>query len=253
MIDVNFKLQCSMGKKLVDVCGIEVHNLTLREIIDFGVDKFIMLVELTNRTKDDFIDKKKYKEDYEEISMARLYTGYDENLRAIFNELIKMLLKKENVYVIYDFDMKDVVLYIQNDKDEMDIKRISDGQFQDFLDGIAYMYYRRKEKSYKEMMAYDDEELDDMCRRIEEAEKKANGGKNKSDLQSIIEGVATRSNRYDLFNIWDLTLYQLMHTYSILIGIDSYDQTMRVLAGGGEFKEKVNINDLHWSNKISES
>ena len=70
---------------------------------------------------------------------------------------------------------------------------------------------------------------------------------NEGDLSDIISSVCSKHPTINLFNVEDLTLYQLMDAYKRLNAIDQYFINIKSLIAGADKKE---VNLKHWSEKI---
>ena len=97
------------------------------------------------------------------------------------------------------------------------------------------------------------EEARKLAEEFAEEEKKLKG-KNKTNitLNGIIKGICSKSNNYNLFNIWDLTMYQLMVQYYGIEQDENYGYIMTSIYSGiyDIKKNKLNINDIHWASDI---
>lgn len=67
------------------------------------------------------------------------------------------------------------------------------------------------------------------------------------DLSDIISSVCSKHPTINIFNVDDLTLYQLMDAYKRLNAIDQYFVNIKSLIAGADKKD---INLKHWSEKI---
>jgi hypothetical protein len=70
---------------------------------------------------------------------------------------------------------------------------------------------------------------------------------NENDLSDIISSVCSKHPTISLYNVEELTLYQLMDTYKRLNAIDQYFINIKSLIAGADKKD---INLKHWSEKI---
>lgn len=87
---------------------------------------------------------------------------------------------------------------------------------------------------------------------MRKAKMKIDAKKNgKHTIDSIIMGVTAKHQSYNLFNIWNLTIWQLMETHSKMYGIDNAYFTKIGIYTGNIDTKKNNINpaELGWSTR----
>jgi hypothetical protein len=70
---------------------------------------------------------------------------------------------------------------------------------------------------------------------------------NESDISDIISSVCSKHPNINLFNVENLTLYQLMDAYKRLNAIDQYFINIKSILAGADKKD---IDLKHWSEKI---
>ena len=93
-------------------------------------------------------------------------------------------------------------------------------------------------------------EDEEFLRVMRQAKMKIDAKKNgKHTIDSIIMGVTAKHQSYNLFNIWDLTMWQLMETHSKMYGIDNaYFTKLGIYTGNIDTKKsKIEPNELSWS------
>ena len=73
----------------------------------------------------------------------------------------------------------------------------------------------------------------------------------KQTIDSIIMGVTTKHPSYNLINVWDLTIWQLMTTHSKMYKNDSsYYTQIGIYTGNIDTKKnKIEPNELSWSSR----
>lgn len=73
--------------------------------------------------------------------------------------------------------------------------------------------------------------------------------KEKMDLVSILSGLAWKQNGVNIFNVFDLNIYQIYNGFQITNNIDNYHHTLTGLYAGTVDGKKIKMSDLHWANK----
>lgn len=99
----------------------------------------------------------------------------------------------------------------------------------------------------EEAAHYSSDKARAIAERINEEKAKIQKGETNLSLSSIISSVAAKHPQLNLFNIWDLTLYQLYDQFQRLQLIDNYEIHTLALLHGAELKEPQ-----HWSTKFKE-
>ena len=93
-------------------------------------------------------------------------------------------------------------------------------------------------------------EHEDFLAVIRKAQAKIDRKKNgEHTVDSILIGVTSKHPSYNLLNIWDLTVWQLMETYSVLHKIDgAYFTKIGIYTGNIDMKKsKITNKELDWS------
>lgn len=105
-------------------------------------------------------------------------------------------------------------------------------------------YVLRKQYCLKSEVAlkYSSDKARAIAERIKEEKSKLQNCATDLSLSSIISSVAAKHPQLNLFNIWNLTLYQLYDQFQRLQLIDSYEFHTLALLHGAEIKEPP-----HWS------
>lgn len=239
MNDRNMLYKLLKGKD-VEIEGITVKNYNLEFITEvLGLDLFYELTSLSAlKTKDLFVKQVK---GLEEVSLFDVVIAVED----IRNKFIKMF----NVFTIHTWEYIEVAgvgkLLSKNEKDEK--IQINKNNFQIILDIIKRMYCVNR--SEKEDYNAVNEEVAEAFREFEEWEETLKKEDEEITLDSIITGVSIKSKKYDLFNIWELTIFQLMMTYFGLEQEDAYDRVMSAVYAG-TLDGKV-AKEHHWAKKIN--
>lgn len=79
--------------------------------------------------------------------------------------------------------------------------------------------------------------------------------KKKSQISSLvnkISGLAWKSNSINIFNVWDLNIYQFYDALNRVEQIDNYQYTLHGIYSGTLDGSKIKINEIHYSNKTQE-
>lgn len=250
MTDKELKARLLKGLD-IDYQGIIIRNYSTGEIFeDLGLDKYEYLISLTILdVKDIFKDNK-----IDNIDNLKMYdvicTSFEFN-----NWFIEFL--NTFTYMEWSFgNFNDFVAYDENKKRF----RITKDKFDGLMDIVRKMYVvnrGNKHKSSKfdfDKAVIKDEDMRQTLEELAEAERKAKKRKGNKEitLNGIITGICSKSNSYNLFNIWNLTVYQLMAQYYGIEQDENYRYVLTSIYSGVYDLKKSNtkLENIHWANEI---
>ena len=196
------------------------------------IQPFIVIKKLVNKTQNKYLDlieqfyqiskieqisDSSVKYLYEKIinSMKILYRCDDINFVSV-GEIKGILIKQEESYLITNDNM-DEFLNIIFKMFCIDINKVLEEDDTELSDIEKYILAKRKE--YKSKL------------------KK----KKKKDAISLMVTYITHcdGSRYNLYNVWDLTIYQLNHTFETFKKKEKYDVNVRVQLTGMSKENKI--------------
>lgn len=90
----------------------------------------------------------------------------------------------------------------------------------------------------------------EMINMILKNRKKQRPPKEKIDLQSIVSGLAWKQNGVNIFNVFDLNIFQIYNAFHVSNNIDNYYHTVTALYAGTIDGKNIKMSDIHWANKI---
>lgn len=195
------------------------------------IQPFIVIKKLINKTQNEYLDlieqfyhiskieqindNNSVKLLYEEIitSMKILYRCDDINFVSV-GEIKGILIKQEESYLITNDNM-DEFLNIIFKMFCIDIDKILEEDKKELSDIEKYILSKREE--YKPKL------------------------KKKKDVISLMVTYITHcdGSRYDLYNIWGLTIYQLNHTFETFKKKEKYDVNLKVQLTGMSKENKI--------------
>lgn len=94
------------------------------------------------------------------------------------------------------------------------------------------------------------EKARELIERIKKSKAKNPPKKNNIDMASIISGIVWKSKTINIFNVWDLTIYQLYDALNRMDILDNFDNVMHGYFAGTIKKEDINFKNLSWIKKI---
>ena len=231
----------------IDYQGITIRNYSTGEIFeDLGLDKYEYLISLTILdVKDIFKDNK-----IDNIDNLKMYdvicTSFEFN-----NWFIEFL--NTFTYMEWSFgSFNDFIAYDENKKR----LRITKDKFDDLMDIVRKMYVINRGKKATSTIINPnmavDEETKKFAEEILELQKQGNKQNGNITMMGIIEGICSKPNTYNLFNIWDLTVYQLMIQYYGIEQNEKYGYILSSVYAGiyDTKKNKLDIEKIHWACEI---
>lgn len=231
----------------IDYQGIIIRNYSTGEIFeDLGLDKYEYLISLTILdVKDIFKDNK-----IDNINNLKMYdvicTSFEFN-----NWFIEFL--NTFTYMEWSFgNFNDFVAYDKNKKRF----RITKDKFDGLMDIVRKMYVINRGKKTTSTIINPnmavDEETKKFAEEILELQKQGNKQNGNITMMGIIEGICSKPNTYNLFNIWDLTVYQLMIQYYGIEQNENYGYILSSVYAGiyDTKKNKLDIEKIHWACEI---
>lgn len=225
---------------------LSIKPLTLGEIEELGVVKYLTLINFSTLTKEKIVGRKLI-EVFKDFSFFQIVVSYEE-LRETFLEFLR-------TFVLHDED-EDSVRYVP--KIETIVVRynkingkINSTNFESFLDFMRFVYHVSKVEKESDRIDIDDD-MADLLREFEEVEAKVSKDKGSEiTLTSMIEAMCTKHPSLNLMTIWDYTMYQFMKTYYRIEQIDNANNIMTGIYSGCIESKKIDLKDYHWAKTLA--
>lgn len=243
-LDLTTETRLLRGRN-IEFDKIVIKNMTLGEIDDIGMLEYLTVINFSTLSKEKVVGRELIAV-FEEYSFFQIVVNYPQ-LRDSFIELLKMFTlndgKEHSVRYVPELDIFVVSYNGVNGK-------ITEENFEDFLECIRTVYNIPKVEKESERLDIDDE-MADLLKEFEEAEAKVNSEiGNGITITSIIEGVSAKHPSINLINIWDYTMYKLMRTYYRLEQIESATNIMTGIYSGCVETKKIDLKEYHWAKKL---
>ena len=224
---------------------ISIRPLTLGEIEEMGLEKYLGLINFTNLSKEKLVGKDLI-EVFKPYSFYQIVVNYEE-LRETFLEFLRtfVLHDKEENSIRYVPEIDTIVVRYNKING-----KINNSNFQDFLDFIRKVYHVPKTQKESERVDID-EEMAELLKEFEEAESKvAKESGNEITITSMIEAICVKHPSINLMTIWNYTMYQFMKTFYRIEQIDSAKNIMTGIYSGCIESKKINLKEYHWAKKL---
>lgn len=234
MSDVELKLLLGLP---IEIAGVgKLYPLTLREISTIGETEYNKLISISTFKQEDLeIDGRKLTP----FESVLVYTIHDENFRKLFVESLSKFFKEQ-----VHFHFESGLFYLGSLQDS---RLITEEKYNEIVEVVKRQNFIKDSQKEEEEFNPFDEKAAEFAAQIKKfrqkvKERNQEGGLNLRDIISI---VASYSQSYNLFNIFDLTIFQLYETYIRLMMRDNYESQFAVYLQGAEIKDMK-----HWARKI---
>ncbi len=217
---------------------IEIKPFTIGEIVDIGYQKYQEFLNIFILDVEDIL--KEIPEGFEDIKV------FDILLNSGSEDLLEILLKSIDFFLCpQKIDIKrELNIILINDK------IINRNNWDEICKIIQLQNCVKKE--LKEGYNPANEEARKIIEKIKENKKNAPKPKELITLSSMISGLGWKANNINIFDVWDLTVYQLYDGLNRLKIIDDYQFTLSGIYAGTIDSGKINLKDINWM-KINES
>lgn len=223
------------------VDDIEIKPFTLKEIKSMSLSNYQYITNWLIASKDDLkhiLDVTRYSSYYD----IMLFSGNDEVSSMILNSLCAYL-RFEQYGITDDFR----VVLQRNDNEKIYIDK---DKFERIIGYIKYQngLIKNNEDKYNPK----DEKTKGFIDRMKQLSDKVNKLKNRTsdeeeikyDFADLVSAVCVKSPSYNLFNIWDLTMYQFIDQFKRLKLIDDYGVSIQSIMQGSK------VQATHWISKM---
>lgn len=233
--NIDYRSKLLFGKPVI-FKNIIIHPLKIWEISEYSFEKYNKFLYFISFNKIEIQEALKV---FDEISLydfilINIVADQSNEFLNIFLEMFSLILKEELIFSSKGYFFTNTGIRIDNENFRNIVDIIKD---QNVIKNREEKITTKKEQDYKEML-----------RKAKEKHKeylKATGN-TETDLLDIISSLAARHPSLNLFNICELTVYQLLDQFKRINLIDEYFVNIDFLLAGAD---KKNINLNHWSKK----
>lgn len=225
--------------KPIDLGICKVYPLTLNEIVDMTEEKYNQALSIIT------FDKSRLEINDEELNQLTdcqvllLYCYHNHEIRDLFFECVEIFLKEpihlheSGFFYLGDLEEQRII-------DEKVLKQIQEVvKKQNFLSTEKTEFKPANDKAA---------ELIEKIKKVKEKLAKQNRD-NELNLSDIISIVSCYSDGINIFNVWDMTIYQLYIAYMRLLMWDEY-HTKFILVPHAENPNDYLMSLKHWGTKI---
>lgn len=196
------------------------------------IQPFIVIKKIISETQNKYLD---IIEQFYQISKIEQIND-NNSVRLLYAEIInsmKILYRCDDIDFVSVGEIKGIL--VKQEESHL----ITNDNMDDFLNIIFKMFCVDINKIFKE----DKRELSDIEKYIlaKREEYKPKLKKNKKDSLSLMVTYVTHcdGSRYDLYNIWDLTIYQLNHEFETFKKKEKYDVDSKIQLTGMSKENKI--------------
>lgn len=236
-------LKLLRGKPIsIGIC--KIHPLHLNEIddMDNGELTYRQYISPLLLDKNNIIEQDPSLAERSAFEIFLLYCFHDKEYRKIVLDSLKLFSKDEPFYHPEGF-----IFF-----GKIEEQRFLDDVVFDRLQSVIKQQNFLKEDKPENEPIYANEKSREFAELVKKAKAEAQAqiqAMNKDKilrLGDIISIVSAYSENINLFNIWDLTVYQLYDSYLRLLMRDSYDARFSMMLAGAEIKDELK----HWNSRL---
>lgn len=223
----------------VTVGGVVIKNYKLGEIFDdergLGLDKYYKALRITNVGLHHLGLGEEYAEGLSMFDMAYLFI----DIREMYQEFL-------SVFTYHKWEYNEVLQeFVVWQEDGCIV--VNQKNIEDIISVSRKMYCIERSDSVE--LEPVDSRAAEALKRFQEWERTLPQEKTGVTLDSIIESVTVKGS-YNMFDVWDLTPYQLIKTYHRISQVDEYDSVKQGVYAGTI--ESDALTNLHWATKNNE-
>lgn len=244
-----YGLHLMKGLPITMDCGVDIYPVKINDIInieELNYNKYLNFLTLeVDDIKKIFYDIPNLVENINStFDFIVLYCNFNDELKSFIEEAMECFIKKDVNFIINTNtfaigEMGDFKFITETNYEEF--KKIV--QIQNCIDKNVKEYFNPKNKKAEEIR-----------KKLESAKKILNKVKKNEDesenltLSDLISIASSNCNGINIFNVWDLTIYQLNDQFNRMKMMEDFNINIQQLLAGAD-PSKVEIK--HWMKKIN--
>lgn len=233
--DIELRLLAGME---IELDGGYIRSPKIKDIIEIGEKKYNQYISYLLIDKDNF-DFKGNRDEISNFYLVYFNCYHNEEFKDIFFNALKFIY---GVTPTLSFYKEELFFYFKNEFRDW---KLTNENFDDFQEIVKIATNTRIEK---EDYNPGNEKAAKFIEKLKAIKANRPKPKEKINLHSIINGLSWRSNDINIFNIFDLTIYQLYQGFFASEKIDNYQFTLQGMYFGTVDIKKNKIPDIHWAN-----
>lgn len=237
MFDVNLKVQLILGKP-ISLNGIGLlKSIKIKDIMDIGFDNYNKYLSYLCMSSEDILDLLNSElENIEPFDFIFSNCFYDEKF-------------KEDILCAFSYFFDEKCRFSENGYfylGNIDEERFIHSRNFNFLSDVLRIQNCVEDK--KDNLNLKSKAAKDFYKRLKQARRKHESEKSSNmDISDIISAISAKHPSINIFNIEELTMYQLIDQYKRINMIDEYLININSLLHGAS-KDDVKL--THWSSNI---
>lgn len=241
-MDIDLKARLLMGLD-INVHGITIKNHKLGTIFkDIGLTRYLQMSNLATRSPKDFLNKE-YISEFKDISMFDIFC-MSTDLNGVFIQFL-------NLFTGYEWTFISTEAFVEFHATNENGSRvhISRDNFDEVIEVVKVMYClsddaNRKKDEIDIDMAVDDE-VRELAMEFAEFKKQKNKNKSNVTITSIISFLASKV--YDWGKVFDMTIYQIIKSYSHFEMYSYWENVMTGIYQGTIDSKSINFDEIHYA------
>lgn len=231
----------------IDIDIGKIYPLKLKDIIKLGYSKYNVYLSLLlldknnlNNTNDINIDLSQYSN----FDVVYSICMVDEKFKQSYFTMLELFFK-ETIYL-----GGDIFYFGEFNKGKDNNRIINKDNFDEIIELLKVVNNISSIEDDLNPADARTKELLEKRKKVREMVAKAKSKDNDGEpltLSDLVSSLCANSNSINLFNVWDLTIYQFNNQFNRMRMLEDYDINIRSLLAGGD-PEKINLK--HWMSKI---
>lgn len=230
--------------KLLAGSPIEIHGVgtiyppTIRDIVNIGESQYNKLLSTL------LFDKENIENLHDHIELNNFqilfsYCYHQEDFKEITLKAIEFFFREK---AQLGFNDSNVFFYFGHEKENRKIDSSNLDQIQFVLKKMSFIK-TNKEPEYNPANS----KAKQMIELIMKNKKNKPLTKEIMNLHSVTSGMAWKSKNINIFNVFDLTVYQLYQGFRVTENIDNYHYTLTGVYSGNVSSKEINFTQIHWA------
>lgn len=234
MNDVELKLLAGMP---IEIDGGRLRSPKIKDVIRIGEQKYNLYMSYLLIDKSNFGDE--LKDDITNFDIAFLKCYHDEDFKNVFFSALKFIFNETPTLQGND---EELFFYFGDELNHWKITRNNFSKIQELVRVSNNIQIQKDDYNPG------NEKAAKFIERLKQIKASRPKPKEKMNLFSIIRGLAWRENGVNIFNVPEMTVFQLYQAFFATEKIDNYRSIVQGIYSGSVDDKKIRFADIHWAN-----
>jgi len=217
----------------------KLYPLKLKDIVEIGLTKYNEYLGIATFDINDIDlgDINIVEGEISTFEFILVNCHYQSSFKDKFIEALSLFFKES-----VSLDIENNIFYIGEKEEE---KIINNDNYEYIQDLLMKQNYLKKEK--KEDYNPGNEQAKKFIEKLKKNKRNAPKPKSDVSLHSIVSGIAWKSNNISIFDVWNLTIYQIYDAVQRMDLIDNYEGHLQGIFAGTIDPKKLDFKNINWT------